>query len=93
MERGLSGLGFWSPTIRRPGLIGGQRRHRLLTEVVGSMVLGALAPVLPMRLQTTFLGEIAPGMVDVADMAAPDNWVIGPANLKQGSSRLHPATG
>lgn len=51
LERDLRAVGFPSLTFVRPGLIGGEREERRTGEHLGSLVLGALGPLLPRRLR------------------------------------------
>lgn len=81
VERELSLLGFRSLTILRPGLIGGRRQETRPAELLGGMVLGLLAPLLPRRLRINPAAGIARAMVDAAIVATPGERIIGSAEL------------
>lgn len=50
----------------RPGLIGGEREQRRTGEHIGSLVLGALGPLLPRRFRINPAERIAAAMVSAA---------------------------
>ncbi|MBC9208216.1 NAD(P)H-binding protein [Roseomonas aerophila] len=81
LERELGALGYRSLVLARPGLIGGQRQQARPGERVASLVLSALAPVLPRRLRINPAGRIARAMLDAAIAARPGRHVIGSAEL------------
>ncbi|KFA17627.1 NAD-dependent dehydratase, partial [Xanthomonas vasicola pv. musacearum NCPPB 4392] len=66
LERDLREIGFPSLTFVRPGLIGGERQERRTGEHVGSIVLGALGPILPRRFRINPAERIAAAMVTAA---------------------------
>jgi len=66
LERDLRQIGFVSLTFVRPGLIGGKRQARRTGEHIGSVVLGALGPILPRRLRINPVEHIAAAMVSAA---------------------------
>ncbi|WP_305806137.1 NAD-dependent epimerase/dehydratase family protein [Stenotrophomonas sp. YIM B06876] len=81
LEHDLRGLGFDSLTLVRPGLIGGERAERRTGEHLASVVLGALAPVLPRAWRINPAGRIAAVMVEAALDPVPGVHVIGSAQL------------
>lgn len=66
LERDLRQIGFPSLTFVRPGLIGGKREQRRTGEQIGSVVLGALGPILPRRFRINPVERIAAVMVSAA---------------------------
>lgn len=81
LERDLRALGFTSLTLVRPGLIGGQRNERRPGEQLASVVLGALAPVLPRGWRINPATHIADALVQAALQPKPGVTVVGAAAL------------
>ena len=71
VEQAIRHLGFPSLTIVRPGLIGGERAEFRAGERIASVVLGALAPLLPRRYRISPATAIADALVDAAVVGAP----------------------
>ncbi|WP_313462258.1 NAD-dependent epimerase/dehydratase family protein [Stenotrophomonas sp.] len=71
LEQDLRGLGYPSLTLVRPGLIGGDRKEHRAGERVASVVLGALAPVLPRSWRINPAEKIAAAMVEAALQPVP----------------------
>lgn len=76
LEQDLRGLGYPSLTLVRPGLIGGERKEHRAGERAASVVLGALAPVLPRSWRINPAVKIAAAMVEAALQPAPGVSVI-----------------
>lgn len=76
LERDLRGLGYSSLTLVRPGLIGGDRKEHRAGERAASVVLEALAPVLPRSWRINPAQKIATTMVEAALQPAPGVQVI-----------------
>ncbi len=76
LEQDLRGLGYPSLTLVRPGLIGGERKEHRAGERAASVVLGALAPVLPRSWRINPAEKIAAAMVEAALQPAPGVQVI-----------------
>lgn len=81
LERDIEALGFTSLTIARPGLIGGERVEKRLGERVATVVLTALAPILPRSLRINPAEKIAAAMLEAAMAARPGRHVIPAADL------------
>ena len=81
LEQDLRALGFASLTLVRPGLIGGERAERRAGEHLASVVLGALAPVLPRAWRINPATRIADALVEVVLDPQPGVRVVGPAEL------------
>ncbi|MCC8484337.1 NAD(P)H-binding protein [Xanthomonas campestris pv. raphani] len=81
LERDLRAVGFPSLTFVRPGLIGGEREERRTGEHLGSLVLGALGPLLPRRLRINAADRIAAAMVSAALAPARGEHSVGAADL------------
>lgn len=81
LERDLGALQFTSLTLVRPGLIGGQRNERRPGEQLASVVLGALAPVLPRGWRINPATHIADVLVQAALQPQPGVQVVGSAAL------------
>ena len=81
LEQDLRALGFASLTLVRPGLIGGERAERRAGEHLASVVLGALAPVLPRAWRINPATRIADALVQAALDPQPGVRVVGAAAL------------
>ncbi|TQT09197.1 NAD-dependent epimerase/dehydratase family protein [Xanthomonas perforans] len=81
LERDLRQIGFPSLTFVRPGLIGGEREERRTGEHIGSVVLGALGPLLPRRFRINPAERIAAAMVSAALAPARGEHSIEAAEL------------
>ncbi|PPU75914.1 NAD-dependent dehydratase [Xanthomonas cucurbitae] len=81
LERDLREVGFPSLTFVRPGLIGGQREQRRTGEHLGSLVLGALGPILPRRFRVNPAERIAAAMVSAALAPARGEHSVEAADL------------
>ncbi|MGE8224967.1 MAG: NAD-dependent epimerase/dehydratase family protein [Stenotrophomonas sp.] len=81
LEQDLRALGFASLTLVRPGLIGGERAERRTGEHLASVVLGALAPVLPRAWRINPAPRIADALVEAALNPQPGVRVVGAAEL------------
>ena len=81
LEQDLRALGFASLTLVRPGLIGGDRAERRAGEHLASVVLGALAPVLPRAWRINPATRIADALVEAALNPQPGVRVVGAAEL------------
>lgn len=81
LEQDLRGLGYPSLTLVRPGLIGGERSERRTGEHLGSLVLGALGPVLPKAWRINPAQNIAAAMVAAALAPHPGVHIVGSAAL------------
>lgn len=81
LERDLRALHFDSLTLVRPGLIGGQRSEHRRGEQLASVVLGALAPVLPRAWRINPATRIAEALVAAALEPQPRERVVGSAAL------------
>ena len=81
LEQDLRALGFASLTLVRPGLIGGDRAERRAGEHLASVVLGALAPVLPRAWRINPATRIADALVDAVLDPQPGVRVVGAAEL------------
>lgn len=64
IERDVEAVGIASLTIARPGLLGGARAERRLTEDVGKIALGLLAPIVPARWRISRPERVAEALVD-----------------------------
>ncbi len=76
LENDLRTLGYPSLTLVRPGLIGGDRKEHRTGERAASVVLGALAPLLPRSWRINPAVNIAAAMVDAALQPTPGVRVI-----------------
>lgn len=76
VERDIERIGFRSLTIVRPGLIGGERAEKRTGEHIASLVLGALAPVLPRRFRINPASHIAEALVSAALAGKPGKHVV-----------------
>jgi uncharacterized protein YbjT (DUF2867 family) len=76
VEQDIRAVGFPSLTIVRPGLIGGQRAEFRAGERIASVVLGALAPLLPRRYRISPATAIANALIDAAMDGAPGIHVV-----------------
>ncbi len=83
LERDLRQIGFPSLTFVRPGLIGGEREERRAGEHLGSLVLGALGPILPRRFRINPAERIAAAMVAAALAPARGEHSVEAAELVQ----------
>ena len=81
LEQDLRALGFASLTLVRPGLIGGERAERRGGEHLASVMLGALAPVLPRAWRINPATRIADALVQAALDPQPGVRVVGSAEL------------
>ena len=81
LEQDLRALGFASLTLVRPGLIGGDRAERRAGEHVASVVLGALAPVLPRAWRINPATHIASALVGAVLAPQSGVHVVGSAQL------------
>lgn len=81
LEQDLRGLGYRSLTLVRPGLIGGERSERRTGEHLASLVLGALAPVLPRAWRINPAVNIATAMVEAALAPRPGVQIVDAAAL------------
>ena len=81
LEQDLRALGFASLTLVRPGLIGGDRAERRAGEHLASVVLGALAPVLPRAWRINPATRIADALVEAVLDPQPGVRVVGSAEL------------
>lgn len=81
LERDLRDLHFPSLTLVRPGLIGGDRSEPRAGERFASVVLGALAPMLPRGWRISPAENIAAAMIEAACLAPPGVHVIDAAQL------------
>lgn len=81
LERDLRALRFDSLTLVRPGLIGGERVEKRAGEHAASMMLGALAPVLPKAWRINPAARIAGALVEAALNPQPGERVVGAAQL------------
>lgn len=81
LEQDLRALGFASLTLVRPGLIGGERAERRAGEHLASVVLGALAPVLPRAWRINPATRIADALVEAVLDPQPGVRVVGAAEL------------
>ncbi len=81
LERDLRALDFASLTLVRPGLIGGERSERRTGEHLASVVLGALAPVLPRAWRINPATHIASALVGAVLAPQPGVHVVGSAQL------------
>ena len=81
LEQDLRALGFSALTLVRPGLIGGQRSERRPGEHAASVLLGALAPVLPRAWRINPAEHIAAALVQAALEPVPGERVIGAVQL------------
>ena len=81
LEQDLRALGFASLTLVRPGLIGGERAERRAGEHLASVVLEALAPVLPRAWRINPATRIADALVEAVLDPQPGVRVVGPAEL------------
>ena len=77
IERDVAALGFSSVTIVRPGFIGGvERKEARSTENMVSLVLGALAPLLPRRYRISQADRIAETLLEAAVARKPGTHFI-----------------
>ncbi len=76
LERDLAQVGFTSLTHVRPGLIGGERREFRAGERAMTVVLSALAPVLPLRWRINPAQNIARALIEAALAAKPGVAVV-----------------
>lgn len=81
LEQDLRALGFASLTLVRPGLIGGERAQPRTGEHLASVVLGALAPVLPRAWRINPATRIAEALVEAALNPQPGVHIVGSAEL------------
>lgn len=81
LEQDLRALGFASLTLVRPGLIGGERAERRAGEHLASVVLGALAPVLPRAWRINPAARIADALVQAVLGPQPGVRVVGSVEL------------
>lgn len=75
-ERTVEALGFPSLTIVRPGFIGGDREESRPWEVVGTRVVAAVGPLLPLRYRINPAYNIARAVLEAAIAASPGRHVI-----------------
>ena len=76
VEQAIRDLGFPSLTIVRPGLIGGERDEFRAGERIASVVLSALAPLLPRRYRISPATAIADALIEAAVDGAPGVHII-----------------
>ncbi|WP_372016674.1 Rossmann-fold NAD(P)-binding domain-containing protein [Pseudoxanthomonas sp. 10H] len=81
LEHDLGTLGFPSLTFVRPGLIGGERDEHRSGEAAATVVLRALAPVLPRGWRINPAALIASALVEAALRAVPGHHVVESAAL------------
>lgn len=79
VEDAITGLGFESLTLVRPGAIGGERGEFRPGERVMLSFLGAAGPVLPARWRVNPAATVAHAMLEAALEARPGIQVIGSA--------------
>lgn len=63
-------------TIARPGLLGGARAERRLTEDVGKVALGLLGPILPARWRISRPERVAQALVGAIVVGRPGRHII-----------------
>lgn len=76
VEQAIRALGFPSLTIVRPGLIGGERSEFRAGERIASVILGALAPLLPRRYRISPATAIAGALIEAVITGAPGTHLI-----------------
>lgn len=76
-ERDIEQIGFLSLTIARPGLLGGVRSERRMSEDIGKVGLGWLGPLLPRRWRVSQPERVAQSLVDAVIAGKPGPRVIG----------------
>jgi len=84
-EESVSGCGFPSLTIVRPGLIGGVREESRPLEFAAQRFVGALGRILPRRYRINPAPVIARALLDAALRGRPGTHVIGSEALAQAS--------
>lgn len=84
LEDALGLLGYPSLVLVRPGLIGGERAEVRRGERMATVVLRALAPVLPTRWQINPAACIATALVESVLAPVPGRVVIGSEQLVAG---------
>lgn len=81
LEQNLTALGFASLALIRPSMIGGERSPPRCADTVGSILFGALNPVLPRSWRMVHARAIARKLLEVAINPKPGAAVIGVRNL------------
>lgn len=81
IERDLETVGFTSLTIARPGLLGGARSERRMTEEVGKVALGLLGPLLPARWRISRPERVAEVLVEAVVAGQPGRRVVESGQL------------
>lgn len=81
VEASIAALDFPSYTIVRPGLIGGDRDEFRAVERASSLLLGALAPLLPRAWRISPAQNIASALIEAAVAAKPGRHVIASDQL------------
>jgi uncharacterized protein YbjT (DUF2867 family) len=81
IERDVGALGYASLTIVRPGLLGGERSERRLTEEVGKVALGLLGAILPARYRISRPERVAEVLVEAIAAGEPGRHVVGSGRL------------
>lgn len=76
VEDALTGIGFTSLTLLRPGLLGGERRQHRSGERLALRVMGALAGIVPARYRIVPAGRVADALLRAALDAPPGTHVI-----------------
>ena len=81
VEAALSGCGYPSLTVVRPGLLGGHRREFRLGERLGLITLRLLGPLLPRRYRISPADRVARVLLDAAISAQPGTHIIESENF------------
>jgi len=76
IDRDVSAIGFASLTIARPGLLGGERSERRLTEDIGKVALGLIGPILPARWRISRPERVAEVLVAAIAAGEPGRRVV-----------------
>ncbi|WP_209021303.1 NAD(P)H-binding protein [Paracoccus ravus] len=81
IERDLERIGYESLTILRPGLLGGTRSERRLSEDLGKTALGLLGPILPARWRISRPERVAEELVGAIAKGASGGHIIDSGRL------------
>ncbi|MTH79904.1 NAD(P)H-binding protein [Paracoccus aestuariivivens] len=81
IENDLEKIGYSSLTFVRPGLLGGTRSERRLSEDLGKVVLGVFGPILPTRWRISRPERVARALVDAIASGKPGRHIVDSSSL------------
>lgn len=81
IERDVEQIGYASLTFIRPGLLGGMRSERRLTEDLGKIALSLIGPILPARWRISRPERVAKMLVEAIAAGRPGCHIIDSSQL------------